>query len=180
MTFLTVLSGNAALRAGCISLTLLLGLNNSIAQMKPSPTAPTPRQACPAAQQLKAEDLHGQWTVQFTNPPRGLPVLATLELQRHADYADSLAGTLLRDLSAAPGGQVAGHSPRAQVVGDLENGLLMLDESSNGTNLTASWDGKVLDGSCGKIIQGVWKDLSSDAPPDAPDVPFTLRQTKAW
>lgn len=180
MTFLPAFSGHLTLRAPCIGLALLLCFGCGHAQTKPALTTSTPVKTCLKAQQLKAEDLHGQWAVQFTNPARGLPAQATLTLGVHADYADSLSGTLLRDLSAAPGGKVPGHSPRAQVAGDLENGLLMLDESSNGTNLTASWDGKVVDGSCGKIIQGVWKDLSSDAPADAADVPFRMRQTSAW
>ncbi len=165
-------------RALFVSLTLLLVLNNGMTQ--PKPQMPVPAKACPAAQQVQVQDLHGQWTVEFTSPPRGLPAKATLQLQRHAEYSESLAGTLLRDFSTVPGGKVPGHSPRAQVVGDLEGGLLMLDESSNGINLTAGWDGKVVDGSCGEIIQGVWKDLSSDAPPDAADVPFTMRQTSGW
>jgi hypothetical protein len=156
-----------------LSLALLFNLSNGFAQTKPTPV-------CPTAQTIQAKNLYGQWTVEFTAPPRGLPAKATLALQQHAEYTESLAGTLLRDLNAAPGGVVPGHSPRAQVVGDLEGALLMLDESSNGINLTASWDGKVVDGSCGQTIQGVWKDLSSSAPPNAADVPFTLRQINAW
>jgi len=170
----------AWLRAFCFGLVLLLGLSSGMAQTKAPLAASTPLKNCPTAQQVKAEDLHGQWAVTFTNPPRGLPTKATLELQRHAEYSESLAGTLLRDLSAAPGGKVPGHSPRAQVAGDLESGLLMLDESSNGTNLTASWDGKVVEGSCGEVIEGVWIDLSSDALPDAAEVPFRMRSTSSW
>ena len=166
------------LRALSISLTLLFNLSTGFAQTKPAQGKPT--QACPTAKTIQAKDLHGQWSVEFTAPPRGLPAMATLELKQHAEYTESLAGTLVRDLSAAPGGVVPGHSPRAQVVGDLEGVLLMLDESSNGINLTASWDGKVVDGSCGQTIQGVWKDLSSSAPANAADVPFTLRQINAW
>ncbi len=180
MASFSKLQVRAGLRAFFFGLTLLLGLNNGIAQPKPPMTVSTPIKTCPSAQQVKAQDLHGQWSVTFTNPPRGLPGKATLQLQRHAEYSESLAGTLLRDLNAAPGGVVPGHSPRAQVVGDLEGALLMLDESSNGINLTASWDGKVVEGSCGKTIQGVWKDLSSSAPANAADVPFTLRQINAW
>ena len=170
MTFFSTLQTHIFVRAVCFSLMMLLSLSSSIAQTK----------ACPTAQQVKTEDLHGQWSVEFTNPPRGLPSKATLQLQRHAEYSESLAGTLQRNLSGAPGGRVPGHSSRAQVAGDLEGGMLLLDESSNGVNLTASWDGKVVDGSCGQTIQGVWKDLSSDAAPDAADVPFTLRQTSGW
>jgi hypothetical protein len=139
-----------------------------------------PPARCLLAAQLKANDLYGQWTVQFSAPPRGLPAQASLQLHKHAEFSDSLAGWVLRDLSAAPGGKVPGHSIRAQLAGDIEAGALMLDESSNGTNLTASWDGQVVEGSCGKLVKGTWKDLSSDALPDAPEVPFTLTRHGGW
>jgi len=180
MTPISNLQARVTFRAWCIGLTMLLNLNQGIAQSKPPATSPAPAKACLTAQQVKTADLYGQWSVAFTNPPRGLPAKATLQLQRHAEYSESLAGTLLRDFSAVPGGKVPGHSPRAQVAGDLEGVLFMLDESSNGTNLTAGWDGKIVEGSCGEVIQGVWKDLSSDATPDAADVPFTMRQTSGW
>ena len=170
MTFLSTIQTHISVRAVCFSLMMLFSLSSIIAQTK----------ACPTTQQVKTEDLHGQWSVDFTDPTRGMPTKATLQLQRHAEYSESLAGTLQRDLSGTPGGRVPGHAARAQVAGDLEGGMLLLDESSNGINLTASWDGKVVDGSCGQTIQGVWKDLSSDAPPDAADVPFTMRQTSGW
>ncbi len=180
MTPFSNLHVGMTIRALCVGLLMLFSLNTSIAQTKPQTASPAPVKTCLTAQQVKTEDLYGQWTVEFTLPPRGLPAKATLQLQRHAEYSESLAGTLLRDFIASPGGQVTSHSPRAQVAGDLEGGLFMLDESSNGTNLTAGWDGKVVEGSCGAVIQGVWKDLSSDAPPDAADVPFTMRQTSGW
>ncbi|MEY3460905.1 MAG: hypothetical protein RLZZ03_558, partial [Pseudomonadota bacterium] len=89
-------------------------------------------------------------------------------------------GMVQRDLRAAPGGKVAGHATRAQLAGDIEAGTLLLDESSNGINLTASWDGQIVEGSCGRTIRGVWKDLSSEAPPDAPDLPFVLTLQRGW
>jgi hypothetical protein len=178
MTPLSKLRVTLSLRSLCISLALLFNLSTGFAQTKPAQAKPV--QACTTAQTIQVKDLYGQWSVEFTAPPRGLPAKATLQLQPHVEYTESLSGTLLRDLSAAPGGAVPGHSPRAQVVGDLEGVLLMLDESSNGINLTASWDGKVVEGSCGQTIQGVWKDLSSSAAANAPDVPFTLRQINAW
>lgn len=180
MTLSLNLQVRAALRTWCVGLTMLVGLSGGIAQTKPPARSPAPAKACPTAQQVKTADLYGQWTVEFTNAPRGLPAKATLQLQRHAEYSESLAGTLLRDFSAVPGGKVPGHSPRAQVAGDLEGVMFMLDESSNGTNLTAGWDGQIVEGSCGEVIEGVWKDLSSDAEPDTADVPFTMRQTSGW
>jgi hypothetical protein len=85
-----------------------------------------------------------------------------------------------RDLRSAPGGRVAGHASRAQLAGDIEGGTLMLDESSNGINLTGSWDGQVVEGSCGRTVKGLWKDLSNEALPDAPDVPFELTRQNGW
>ena len=180
MTLFLNLQLRAVLRTCCVGLMMLVGLSSGIAQTKPPARPPSPAKACLTAQQVKTIDLYGQWSVEFSNPPRGLPAKATLQLQRHAEYSESLAGTLLRDFSAVPGGKVPDHSPRAQVAGDLEGVMFMLDESSNGTNLTAGWDGKIVEGSCGEIIQGVWKDLSSDAAPEAVDVPFTMRQTSGW
>ena len=160
---------------------MALGVNGALAQTSPpTPGAITAAQPCPEPRQVRAPDLYGQWQVSFSKPPRGLPAQATLQLERHAEFSESLAGQVKRDLSAAPGGQVAGHSPRAQLAGDIEAGQLMLDESSNGINLTASWDGQIVPGSCGKRIEGLWKDLSSAAPPDTPDVPFTLTRITGW
>ena len=135
---------------------------------------------CPAAKQVLAPQLYGQWLAVFEKPPRGLPVQALVQLERHAEFSDSLAGMVQRDLRAAPGGKVAGHATRAQLAGDLEAGTLLLDESSNGINLTASWDGQIVEGSCGHTIKGLWKDLSNEAPPDAPDVPFVLTLQRGW
>ena len=33
-------------------------------------------------------------------------------------------------------------------------------------------------GSCGRAFQGIWKDTSAGALPNAPDVPFTLRKLR--
>lgn len=134
-----------------------------------------PQARCPAAQEVKAEQLHGQWAVRFTQPPAGLPARATMRLQRHAEFSESLAGSVSRDLGAAAGSPaIAGHAAQAQLAGDLDEGLLLLDESSDGVSITGTWNGEMVAGSCGKVYQGSWKDTSRSAPPDAPDVPFTL------
>lgn len=126
---------------------------------------------CPAASSIKAEQLYGQWAVQFSAPPAGLPERATMRLQRHAEFSESLAGTVSRELGSAP---PAGHSGLALLAGDLDEGLLILDESSDKVSITGTWNGEMQPGSCGQVYQGVWKDTSSSAPPDAPEVPFTL------
>ncbi|MDB5965920.1 MAG: hypothetical protein JWQ72_2420 [Polaromonas sp.] len=132
---------------------------------------------CPTARELKPEQLYGLWAVAFAQPPAGLPPVATMRLQRHAEFSESLAGSVRRDLGVAPQSPaITGHAAQAALAGDLEEGMLLLDESSNNVNITGTWNGEVVDGSCGRLVKGVWRDTSSSAPPDAPDVAFTLRR----
>ncbi len=119
---------------------------------------------------MKAEQLFGAWTVRFTSPPAGLPATATMRLERHEEFSDSLAGVVVRQLPRAGGA----HAGTAQLAGDLDGGLLLLDESSDNVSITGTWNGELVEGSCGKIFRGVWKDTSASAPADAPDIPFTL------
>jgi hypothetical protein len=134
-----------------------------------------PESGCVPAERMKAEQLHGRWAVAFANPPAGLPAQATLVLQRHAEFSESLAGTVSRSLGSTSGTPaLAGHSARAALAGDLEEGMLLLDESSDNVSITGTWNGEMRPGSCGKVYQGYWKDTSRSAAPDAPDIPFTL------
>lgn len=148
----------------------------TLSLLSPSAEAqPVQVTACLPAQQMKAPQLYGLWAVRFTNPPAGLPGTATMLLQRHAEFSDSLAGTVSRDFGVLAGAAKA--VPRittAALAGDLEEGLLILDESSNNINITGTWNGEMVAGSCGKEFRGNWKDTSSSAPLDAPDVAFTL------
>ena len=118
---------------------------------------------------MKADQLHGRWAVEFSNPPAGLPAQATLLLKRHAEFSESLAGTVSRALGSA-----AGHSAQAALAGDLDEGILLLDESSDNVSITGTWNGEMKAGSCGTVYQGHWKDTSRSAAPDTPDIPFTL------
>ncbi|HYW55824.1 MAG TPA: hypothetical protein VE934_02610 [Polaromonas sp.] len=136
---------------------------------------------CPPAKQIKPEQMYGLWRVQFTKPPAGLPDKATMLLERHAEFSESVAGFVNRDLGAAAGSPaVAGHRAKAQLAGDIEEGLVTLDESSNGISITGTWTGELVANSCGRKVTGVWKDTSDSAPPDAPDIPFTLEKVPGW
>ena len=157
------------------------GQNSLKTQPAPAPaSAPAlvpavPLATCPTAQTMKAVQLYGSWKVVFVNPPAGLPANATMLLEQHAEFSDSLAGTVSRDLGAASGSAaIAGHAARAFLAGDLEDGVLLLDESSDNLSITGTWNGEIVDSSCGKVFRGTWKDTSRSAPDNAPDVPFTL------
>ena len=122
---------------------------------------------------MKADQLYGRWAVRFTNPPAGLPERAVMLLRRHAEFSESLAGTVSREI----GKSGRAHAAHAALAGDLEDGMLLLDESSDKVSITGTWNGEMRPGSCGKVFQGMWKDTSSSAAPEAADgagVAFTL------
>ena len=131
--------------------------------------------ACPVAKGIRASQIFGLWAVHFSNQPAGLPAAATMLLERHAEFSDSLAGMVSRDLGVAAGTPaIAGHAGQALLAGDLEDGLLLLDESSDKVSITGTWNGEMVVGSCGKSFAGSWKDTSKSASDNAPDVTFTL------
>ena len=130
---------------------------------------------CPPPAEMKAEHLFGLWTAQFSNPPPGLPARASLLLQRHAEFSDSLAGTVGRELPANAGDGVPfDHAARAALAGDFEDGVLVLDESSDRISITGTWNADMVEGSCGRVFVGLWKDTSKSAPDSAAGVPFRL------
>jgi hypothetical protein len=149
------------------------GQNNA----KKSAPAASATAACPAAKELTPPQIHGRWRARFNPAPAGMPADATMLIERHAEFSESVAGAVIRVIRAPKSG---GHAPRAQLAGDLENGLLTLDESSNGISITGTWNGEMVEGSCGKKFSGMWKDTSNNAPTDAPDVPFTLEKLPGW
>ena len=150
----------------------------SVPALTPSAAVEPDKANCPAAKDMKASQIFGSWTARFRNPPAGLPATATMLLKRHAEFADSLAGTVSRDLGSAAGTPaIAGHSPKAFLAGDLEAGMLLLDESSDNLSITGTWNGEMVAGSCGNVFAGVWKDTSKSAPDNAPDVAFTLTRS---
>ena len=158
----------------------LLAINTwSNSQINPKNQAIPSLAACPTAQTMKAVQLHGLWKVAFVKPPGGLPANGTLLLERHAEFSDSLAGIVSRDLGAASGtAAIAGHAAKAFLAGDLEDGVLLLDESSDNLSITGTWNGEFVKNSCGKVFRGTWKDTSSSALENAPDVPFTLTRLR--
>jgi hypothetical protein len=111
--------------------------------------------ACPAARDVRQQDLFGTWRAQIEGQPD-----ATLLLARHPEYGGSFAGQVQR-----PGA-------RSRAVGDLEKGEFLLEESIDGVRISATWAGQVLEGSCGREIRGTWQ-ADGD---DAPIVPFVLKK----
>ncbi len=138
-----------------------------------------PQSTCTPAKDIRAPQLYGMWQVTFTNPPAGLTLTATMLLEKHEEFSDSLQGVVTRKL-LAPQNARDGHAAKAALAGDVEDGFVILDESSNNTSISGTWNGQVVDGSCGRAVTGVWKDTSARAAPDAPDVPFNMKKLSGW
>ena len=110
---------------------------------------------CPAPADITQAHLLGLWRAEF----EGLAQGATLLLERHPEYAQSLRGGINRD------GQ------RGLVVGDVEDGELTLEESADGRRIDATWLGEVAPGSCGREIRGSWQPRD-----ERPARPFVLHK----
>ena len=171
---LPVFGGRPVSRALLFACAAVLIPLAAAAQAPATPASPD----CGPTAQLKAPQIYGLWRVGFTGLSDGLPPVAMMLLERHAEFSESLAGFISRDLGAAAGNpKIAGHSAKARLAGDLEDGIFVLDESSDNISITGTWNGEVVAGSCARQIRGVWKDTSKSAPADAPDIPFTLTRS---
>ena len=138
-----------------------------------------PKTACLSPKNIKAPHLYGIWQVTFTNPPAGLPKTAVMLLEKHEEFADSLSGIVSRDLRPTAA-NTPGHAAKAALAGDVEDGFVILDESSNNISISGTWNGQLVEASCGREVKGLWKDTSASAPPDAPDVAFTMVKRPGW
>jgi hypothetical protein len=95
--------------------------------------------SCPEAGDVMQPHLIGTWRAEV----EGLGP-ATMRLEQHAEYAESVSGSLERS------------GRRSQVAGDVDNGELTLEESADGVHIAATWLGDVVEGSCGREIRGTW------------------------
>ncbi|WP_232727713.1 hypothetical protein [Acidovorax sp. 69] len=116
---------------------------------------------------MNHQHLQGLWHAELQGAaPDAKPIAATLRLGPHPELAQSVRGTAQHQ------------GVTAQVSGDIDEGDLTLEESINGTNISATWTGRVVDGSCGKEIRGTWN--NANPTPTTPSAPFVLRKQAAW
>jgi len=136
---------------------LALGVHAPAAHSQEPPAA---SRACPAPAEVDHRHLHGQWRAQSDGPTGATGLV---QLGPHPELAQSVRGTVQR----------AG--TLAQASGDVDAGTFTLEESLNGTNISATWIGQVVEGKCGKEIRGTWTNAS---PPTS--LPFVLRRQAGW
>jgi len=104
--------------------------------------------ACPAAADVSQADLVGSLQAAIAGRPA-----VRLQLARHPEFAETVRGQLERE------GQ------RVELAGDVDGGDLTLEESANGRNISATWLGEVVEGSCGREIRGTWKEGAGEGRP---------------
>lgn len=91
---------------------------------------------------MEQPELLGRWLAEV----QGQAGPITLELRPHPEWSGTVKGEIRR-----PGGS-------AIVVGDVDKGVLSMEESSDGKRTTGTWSGDVVEGSCGREIRGEWTD----------------------
>ncbi|AEG91479.1 hypothetical protein [Ramlibacter tataouinensis] len=118
--------------------------------------AQTKVRTCPRAAELKPEQLLGRWRAEF----EGLAQGATVLLERNPRWEGRFSGTVNRN------------GARSEVAGDVEDGEFTMEESADGTRISATWLGEVVEGSCGREIRGTWEAEGTELAR-----PFVLRRT---
>jgi hypothetical protein len=109
-------------------------------QSLPQTPAPQARAACPDSKDLVNTDLFGAWVLELqggTAPS----VITRLAMVRNPEFAESLAGSF------------ALGSTRHEVFGDIEDGALELEESTNGKDIIALWKGRVSGAEVGRFVR---------------------------
>lgn len=141
---------------------------NSAAASPAAAVALDATRACPSATAMEQPHLLGVWHAQLPAVPAvpGTPAVpgqpashAVLYLHQHPELAGSVRGTVQR------GGSTA------QVTGDVHQGELTLEESTDGVRISATWLGDVVENSCGKEIHGIWNTNTPEL-----TTPFVLRK----
>lgn len=94
------------------------------------------------------KQLQGEWTASVT----GSEETARMVLGPHPEWAGNVKGSVSR-----PGGS-------HPMVGDVNDGTVTLEESADGSRITGTWLGEVVDGSCGTEIHGSYQEGENDPP----------------
>jgi hypothetical protein len=115
--------------------------------------------ACPLPAEIQVLHLYGLWRAEFEGPLQG----ATLLFEKHPELADSIRGGVNRD------------GAKSLLAGDVDAGELTLEESLDGQRISATWQGTVVENSCGKEFRGTWRTASDSQP-----FPFVLRKLPSW
>jgi hypothetical protein len=96
--------------------------------------------ACPKAEDATHLDLLGTWKAEVEGRPGAIVVL-----RQHPELAQSVRGSVAR-----PG-------EHNEAACDIDEGEFTLEESIDGTHISAVWLGDIAPGSCAREIRGTWQ-----------------------
>ncbi|MDR7096926.1 hypothetical protein [Hydrogenophaga laconesensis] len=156
----------------CLCLTLL-GTAPAHTQTPPA----VPATVCDASGDIAPAQLYGLWQLALW-PQDGSGNEATpastgaLLFERHPEYPGSVRGSLKRSTQ--------GNDRQALVSGDVTQGEFNLDESADGVNMDAVWEGNVVPGGCGQELRGVRRSAEGRAAPADPPMNFVLKKVPGW
>ncbi len=106
--------------------------------------------ACRDGKSLLSEDLYGNWVLELLQTNAAGNVITTrLSFKQNPEFKESLAG------------QFSLQGQEMEVFGDIEDGVLDLEESDNGKDIRALWKGRIADGSCGSSLIGTRRILAT-------------------
>ena len=105
---------------------------------------------------MESHQLQGDWDASVNGKARS----AVLHLGPHPQWQGTVKGTVERN------------GIHHAMVGDVDQGNVTLEESANGTNISATWVGAVTDGTCAREIQGQYQEDGENAVAQ----PFVLRK----
>ncbi len=141
-----------------------------------TPAAATPPVACAEAGDMAPGQLYGLWQLALWPQAGGsetAPVSTGAVLfERHPEYPGSVRGSLKRS--------TAGNDRQAVVSGDVANGEFNLDESADGVNMDAVWEGDVTPSGCGQELRGIRRSAEGRGTPPEPVMNFVLKKVPGW
>ena len=103
---------------------------------------------CPADWQMSDKQLQGEWIGSVS----GSEETARMVLGPHPEWKGNVKGSINRPGSSYP------------MVGDVNQGTVTLEESADGSRITGTWLGEVVEGSCGTEIHGSYQE-GENVPP---------------
>lgn len=140
-----------------------------------SATAQTPSVGCTPPADMAPTQLYGLWQLVLwpqTSGSEAAPAsTGALLFERHPEYPGSVRGSLKRS--------TPGNDQQALVSGDVTNGEFNLDESADGVNMDAVWEGNVMASGCGQELRGIRRPAEG-RPAGEPVMNFVLKKAPGW
>ncbi|MDP2016624.1 hypothetical protein [Hydrogenophaga sp.] len=137
--------------------------------------AQTPAATCTAPVEMAPAQLYGLWQLvlwpQGSGSEAAPASTGALLFERHPEYPGSVRGNLKRS--------TPGNDRQALVSGDVTSGELNLDESADGVNMDAVWEGNVTPSGCGQELRGIRRPAEG-RPAGEPAMNFVLKKAPGW